>query len=302
MDWEAWFRSAAEPPSNNEDAKRDRTYNQIKDALRSYEPLQGRPYRIFVKGSYANNTNVRLDYDVDIAVEYEGFFYWDGVFDLADSSRDDLGITANTDTYGREDFKRDIHGALNQAFESDSVEEGQIALRVRAGKTTLPADVVPSWEYRRYDGISANGTPEFNRGTCVYPKTGARKVNYPDQQKANGTSKNNRTGYRYKRLVRIVKKLHSRLRDADSITITLPSYLIECLVFNVPDEGFGHANFVDDVRYVLARIFNATLSTGDWNDWEEVNGLKYLFRGNPPWTREGVHAFASAAWDEVGFE
>lgn len=51
----------------------------------------------------------------------------------------------------------------------------------------------------------------------------------------------------------------------------------------------------------MAFVFNQTLADGDWNDWEEVNGLQYLFRGGDP-TRAQVHAFASAGWDEVGFE
>jgi len=302
MDWEPWFRSAAEPPSNNEDTKRDRTERQIGDALRNYEPLQGRPYRIFVKGSYANNTNVRLDYDVDIAVEYEGYFYSDLVFDLQGIPKGDIGLVDSADTYSRAEFKADILGALETAFGASAVTKGKIAYRVREAKTTLPADVVPSWEYRRYERIAANGIAEFNKGSCVFPQGGSQTVNYPDQQRSNGTAKNNRTGYRYKRLVRVAKKLHTRLSDSGAISVQLPSYLIECLVYNVSDEGFGHTTFTADVRYVLAAIFNATRDDGDWNDWEEVNGLKYLFRGAPPWNRNDVHSFASAAWDEIGFE
>jgi hypothetical protein len=38
----------------------------------------------------------------------------------------------------------------------------------------------------------------------------------------------------------------------------IPSYLIECLVWNVPNEGFGHDTFTADVRYVLAHLWNET--------------------------------------------
>ena len=41
--------------------------------------------RVYVKGSYKNNTNVRSDADVDVCVEWTDFFYvgtvesyWDG--------------------------------------------------------------------------------------------------------------------------------------------------------------------------------------------------------------------------------
>jgi hypothetical protein len=160
----------------------------------------------------------------------------------------------------------------------------------------------PPWQYRRYDRIAPNGSPVFQEGSKIFPTTGASSVNYPQQQLDNGVSKNNRTGYRYKRMVRVMKKLQTRLLDSESITHALPSYAMECLVYNVDDDSFNHTTYLADVRAVLATIFNETRSTGGWNDWEEVNGLKYLFRGSQPWTYQQAHAFASAAWDEIGFD
>lgn len=75
-----------------------------------------------------------------------------------------------------------------------------------------------------------------------------------------------------------------------------------CIVYNVPDDHFNHSTYKADLRAVLAFVFNQTLAAGNWNDWEEVNGRKYLFRGCGGPTRAQVHAFASAAWDEVGLE
>src|SRR4051812_2167674 len=108
MDWETWLRAAAAPPSENENDKRERTENEIRDALANYEGLQGRPYSVYAKGSYANNTNVRLNYDVDIAVEYRGFFYYDIMFALDGWTAADISVSASDDPYTRADFKRDI--------------------------------------------------------------------------------------------------------------------------------------------------------------------------------------------------
>lgn len=300
MDWEAWLRSAAEPPSNNEDEKRQKTENEIKAALAAYEPLKNRSYVVYAKGSYANNTNVRLNFDVDIAVEYCGFFYYDFMFDLEGYSLGDIGLSVSDDPYTRSDFKADIRAALVASYGAAAIEDGSIAYRVREKKTTLPADVVPSWEYRRYDKV-VNGRAMFNEGSRVYPAGGGHKDNYPKIQLTKGTAKNNRTGYRYKRMVRALKKLQTRLVAAGKLDQELPSYLIECLVYNVPDSAFNHTNdFLADMRGVLARIFNATLSTGDSKDWVHVHDLRYLFRGGDKWTADEVHALASAAWDELG--
>lgn len=176
---------------------------------------------------------------------------------------------------------------------------GKIAYRVREKSTTLPADIVPCWEYRRYDRIE-NGYPVFQEGSCVFPTGGSRTENYPEQQRQQGNEKNSRTAKRYKRMVRTLKKFQTRLEDQGIITDPVPSYAIECLVYNVPDTSFGHSTYKADMRAVLATIFNATLPDGNWNDWEEVNGLKYLFRGNASWSHEQVHRLADAAWDELG--
>ena len=301
MDWESWLRNGAAPPSETEDAKRELTERQIRNALSSYEPLQGRDYVVYAKGSYANNTNVRLNYDVDIAVEYRGYYFYDLSFDLTGLPATTVGVVPSVDPYTCDDFKQDIKSALERAFGASAVESGRIAYRVRERKTTLPADVVPCWEYRRYDRKD-NGVPVFQQGSRVYPSSGTHIDNYPAQQLANGKAKNLRTGGRYKRLVRGLKRLQTRIVDNGQLDNELPSYLIECLTYNAPDDAFGHSTYVSDMRAVLMTIFNATLDTGDWNDWEEVNGLKYLFRGDHQWTRLQVHALADAAWDEMGFE
>jgi hypothetical protein len=297
VDWEQWLRNAGSPPSDHEDDKRDRTERQIRAALESYEPLKGRPYVVYTKGSYANNTNVRLDFDVDIAVEYRGHFYYDLCFELEGQHPSAVGIIDSLDPYSRSDFKADIRKALEVAFGASSVSAGRIAYRVREKATTLPADVVPSWEYRRYD--RADGT--YHEGTCVFPRGGSRAENFPKLQLRNGNRKNGLTGNRYKRMVRALKKIQSKLLREGKIDESLPSYLIECLVYNVSDDEFGHEDYLADMRAVLATIFNATLNDGDWHDWEQVNRLQYLFRGAQDWDRFQVQRMAGAAWTELGF-
>lgn len=301
MDWEDWFRTAAKRPSDYEDDKRDRTEDQIADALASYCPLKGK-YVTYVKGSYANNTNVRLNFDVDVAVEYTGYFYSDLCFELDGHDDSEVGVYSSTDPYTRGQFKADIRTALENAFGKSAVEVGRIAYRIREEQTTLPADVVPSWEYRRYDGLNPDGSPIVQIGSRVYPSSGPYVNNFPKIQIINGTAKNNQTGRRYKRMVRCLKKLQTRLVENGLLDEELPSYLIECIVYNVPDDAFGHQTYSSDMRAVLAYLFNETLSGGDSWDWHEVHELHYLFRGENSWTQQQVHQLADAAWNHVGFE
>lgn len=299
MDWEQWLKNAARRPSDSEDSRRQKTEDEIRAALAGYAPLRGKPYVVYAKGSYANNTNVRLNYDVDVAVEYTGYFYYDFVLDAEGYGPTEAGFSMSSDSYTRDDFKADIKGALDKAFGASSIEVGKIALRVREKKTTLPADVVPCWSYRRYDTIQ-NGRPIYQEGSRVYPSSGSHKDNFPKRQVTRGTKKNTNTGRRYKRMVRALKKLQTVMVSEGLLEKELASYFTECLVFNVPDSYFNHTTYLADMRAVIACIFNATLNAGDYAEWEEVHGLRYLFGGD--FSRSDAHAMVSAAWDYLGFE
>jgi hypothetical protein len=81
----------------------------------------------------------------------------------------------------------------------------------------------------------------------------------------------------------------------------MPSFLLECLVWNVPNEGFGHETYKADVRYALAHLWNETRRADTCREWREENELKYLFRAGQPWTQADANAFLQAAWDCIGF-
>jgi hypothetical protein len=297
--WEEWLRKAAQAPSLNEDAKRAKTEQEIKLALRSYEPLKGRPYVVYAKGSYANNTNVRLDYDVDIAVEYVGTYFCDMMFELEGRTLQEVGGEPSTDPYTVGDLKHDVRAALVAAYGGAAITDGEIAYRVRERKTTLPADVVPCWLYRRYDAI-AGGRASFHEGSRVFPRSGGHKDNYPKIQVTKGTAKNERTGRRYKRMVRALKKLQTHLVESGKLGNELASYLIECLVYTVPDSNFNTASYLGDMQNVLATIYNATLADGNIDEWLHVHELVYLFGPHEKWTPREVQALAGAAWNELG--
>lgn len=56
------------PASNNEKEKIERTINMIKNAISNSSELNDLAIEVFVQGSYANNTNVRINSDVDVCI------------------------------------------------------------------------------------------------------------------------------------------------------------------------------------------------------------------------------------------
>jgi hypothetical protein len=77
------------------------------------------------------------------------------------------------------------------------------------------------------------------------------------------------------------------------------SYLIECLLYNVPDSIFGGDSYKDNVQNALLTCFSATKSEENCAKWLEVNEIKYLFHPTQPWTRQQAYDFVLAAWSYV---
>jgi len=199
------------------------------------------------------------------------------------------------------EFKNDVEAALVSYFDEDSVTRGNKAFDIHANTYRIDADVVPAFEHLRFHGTPQNNWSDS--GTQILPDDGGEIINWPRQNYDNGVQKNEDTGQRFKAVTRILKRLRNEMADEGYETAEpIPSYLIECLVWNVPNEDFGHYTWTEDVRHALAHLWNETRTDESCGEWGEVNELKYLFNSWQPWNRNEVNTFLQAAWDYIGFE
>jgi len=296
-DWEATFRTWSKPSSDTEDQKYQNAERMTRDAIREYAPLGGRRIEVFAQGSYRNNTNVRLDSDVDICVRLMDVFFSD--FSTAKGfTKADAGIVDATYSYGQ--FKTDVEQALVAKFGRSSVKRGNKAFDIHENTYRVDADVVPCLEHRRYTRKSTSGEYQFLSGAEFWPDNGGRIINWPHQQYENGVSKNNATGNRFKFIVRGLKRLRNEMTDKGiAAAKPIPSYLIECLIWNAPNKSFGHTEYSIDVSNVLEYTINSTATDAGCSEWGEVNELKYLFRGHQPWTLQQAHEFLGTVWNYI---
>lgn len=298
-DWEATFSSWGAPPSDTEQAKAENAERAVRKAIDASAKLPN-SIDVFAQGSYANRTNVRQDSDVDICVLYTGAFFPD--YSMSQGLNTSvLGFSDGTYLYP--DFKNDVEAALVAYFGKPSVTRGNKAFDVHANTYRIDADVVPCFEHRRYMGTAQSHWYVSPPGTQLHPDNGGIITNWPRQNYANGVQKNKETGLRFKVVTRILKRLRNEMVDKGYESAKpIPSYLIECLVWNVPDPSFGRDALKDDVRNAIAHLWNETRTDESCNQWGEINELKYLFRPGQPWSRAQVNTFLQVAWDYIGFE
>ena len=197
------------PAFENEDEKRNTTERAIRDAVRAHPLLTRLSVDVYAKGSYKNNTNVRRDSDVDVAVEYTGMILAEYGPDTDQSEVRRVRGTGPysgpfTDDEGRSQphrFKDAVGEALTGTFGSSAVTRHNKVFTVRQSARSLAADVVPCTTYRKYF------TPHrFNEGIRLLPDRwpGHRTVNYPQQHYDNGVRKNEKAARRFKSVVRIL--------------------------------------------------------------------------------------------------
>lgn len=298
MSRESIFRSWSKPSSVTEKQKSDNAEKMIKNAISSDPILSNMDIQVFAQGSYRNNTNVRQNSDVDICVRLMSSFF----YQLPDPPNNPNYFNINPSNYTYNDFKNNLENALINKFGKKGVTRGNKAFDIHENSYRVDADVVACFEHRRYI-LKPDGSYYYLSGIELCPDKGGSIINWPHQHYENGVNKNKNTGGRFKLITRVLKRLRYEMVDEGiKAAEVIPSFLIECLSWNAPNNSFGYDNYEDDVRDVLAHLFNNTMEDEQCQDWGEVSELKYLFSSAQPWTRKQAHNFLDAAWDYIGFE
>ena len=282
------------PPSNSEADKLTNAERMVKDCINEDDILQDMKIRIFGQGSYANDTNIRLNSDIDINVQYADGFYYDLP---ASGTPSDFGLN-NPSPYSAPAFKNHVQNALVNKFGSD-VKRKNKCIVIEGNTYRVGADVVPTWKYRRYSHDKT-----FVEGICFFADSGEKVINFPIQHIENGKIKNSRTQRRFKRLTRIFKRIQAKvIEDGESVNQTITSFLLECLVWNVPDWIFNNYDtWTDRLKKSIVFLYGNTEEDKDCKDWVEVSGLLYLFHSGRKWSRADVNAYLLNLWDYLEYQ
>jgi hypothetical protein len=275
------------------------TYATVKSALEDANAnYTDRNFKVFLQGSYGNDTNIYAESDVDVVIRYDGTFYHDIKERPADEQAAFHAAYPNSGTYPYSDFKEHVRQALRAKF-GNSVKPGTKAIRIEANGNRRNADVIVAFEFRRYYKFKASYDESHVTGMCFFLSDGTRVANYPNQHSANLTTKHQATGNKFKPMIRIFKNARSKMIEDGLIGDgSAPSYYIEGLLYNVPN-----GQFVGDYQDIFLNILKWLYETKDRTKFECANGQYYLLRDNSHtcWaTTDGanfIHA-AIKLWNE----
>jgi hypothetical protein len=279
------------PSSTTEQEKQERTERMICEAIAAHPPFKDCSLSVYAKASYPNNTNVRTDSDVDIAVQCSDVLYYEEHSPGAHPPG-----TQYTGPWTPAKLRAETVAALTAKFGDQLDMSGTTAIRVNSSTARVDADVVPCFDFRDY-------YETFSRdGSRILRKNGDCFENYPKQHLANWRAKNTLTNGRCKSVVRILKRVENAMVVGD-VHRDVPSFFVECLTYNCPKPLFDRYTWTDRVKGVLVHIWEDTqgdIEPGE-DRWLEVNDAKYLFHFSQAWSRKDGRDFAYAAWNYLGF-
>lgn len=269
------LREFADPVSASEDEKCQLAIRMVRDALKGVtgtperielgQPLAGtlsytlnvdlansRKAKLLVQGSYANKTNIPSESDVDIAVILQPPLWSARSLSLYEISASESVLKA---------FKNEVETKLKNRFQGGTVKRFNKHIEIRGNTARVDSDVVP---------CGANGV-----GVKIQPDVGSAIINYPEQHIKNGVEKNLATGFRFKKIVRIIKSIRVEMEESgyDSAK-KMGSFVIESLLWNVPNSIYtGNGNYVDAFPAVVKWLCSMSIY---FPRFKEINGIKNL--------------------------
>lgn len=312
-EWQARFAFWAKAESASETQRIEAAKRRVSKALARSQFLTEHPWTLVPQGSWHNRTNVRGDSDVDLCVCLTDSYFYDPMGDDTPSLTE-IGLYPLAFTF--QDFKNEVERCLVAQYGRAAVDRGGKALHLHKDDVEyVSVDVVPTFTFRVYGPRAPLGRGILATGVALLTDQGVRVTNFPEQHLENGRVFNEETGRRFKKVVRILKRMRNHMAANPDVPEPLrsevrktPSFLIECLVYNCPAECFGHSDIYDDVVAVLTYLQGelskpagrGLLSIASWQWWNEVNRQKSLFGPHQPTTPFQARGFVAAARTYMG--
>ncbi len=170
---------------------------------------------------------------------------------------------------------------------------GDKAIAITANGSRRKVDVIAAMRFRRYLKFKGIYDTQYVEGICFFNGAGKLIANYPTQHSENLTRKHQDCNGWLKPTIRILKNLRSSLIDNGELQSGIaPSYYLEGLLYNVPNELFGSSyaeSFVNAVNWIQQGTDKSTLVC--------ANEQYYLLRNgtSTSWNSTDADTFISAA-------
>jgi len=293
---DAFLAQYAVPLSASERTRCANAVDVVRNAVTQSLNLAALTTRVIVQGSYRNSTNVRQQGDVDVTVVCDDAFFYDFVH-APGATPTEAGFVPSSLAYMT--YRELVGDALRDYLGTNAVRRGAKVFQLRENSYRVDADVLCAFEHRRY-ARTTSGMLTYNTGIEFVTDSGHRRRNWPEQHYENAVAKNQRTNGAFKTMVRGLKAVRDEMQVDWVAGSDIPSFLLESLVYDVPDVVFTAATQAQRFRGMLSHILINLHEDIQCASWTDVSGYEWLFRPES-FSAEDARTFVKAAWQFVGF-
>lgn len=280
-EWLRKFEGWAGPASDTEDEKIKRTECMVKDAIIKELGYRYQKIKVFAQGSSVNNTNVKTVSDLDlVALVEEPAWYLP-----ANGQHFPLGFIPTNQRMDSqyEAYRREVFIALLTHFSNSGVSFGKKCIKLdTTNSTRVSCDVVPAFRLRRHRAgfNSCFSSDSYDESIVFFDILGNMIESHPEQHLENGRAKNKRTGYRYKQVVRVLKKFATAVTPLQLLLTSddsPSSFMIESMVYNVSDNLLTSGDLYQCVHATVNWLSTALESSYRTNAFRQVCEKADLF-------------------------
>lgn len=227
-DWNARFEHWEKPASVSEQGTIERAQSNVISAIVNNRWLSEQQVVICAQGSYHNNTNVRTDADIDLRavhpalkIEYDRNVHQDAARSVL--SYCDYGMTFDRIFSS---MRSELTGQFSKKFGRPHVGFGKKAIRIKGiTGSRAEVDVVPTIRFHYVTWVPHLSRYNISEGVAILSTENRWTLNFPEQHAVNGVTKRARTAHRFKKVVRIFKRLRTDMADRGLVTARVPSFL-----------------------------------------------------------------------------
>lgn len=248
------------------------TYQTIRGVLDDpNSPYYKWTYRIFLQGSYGNDTNIYADSDVDFVICLTSVYDGD-ISHLTDAEKARYEANRSPGGISFSEFKAQVLSWLKHKF-GDGVTAGKKAIFVPGNGNRRDADVLVCVANKMFTSYPEYGDAAIVEGVCFWKSDNEKVVNYPKQHLENCTTMNEATSGLFKPSIRTLKNMRNAMIDNGYLKAGVaPLYFLEGMLSNVPTQ-----NFVASRQQTFENYMH-WLQTCPTGDLTCANGIHYLRR------------------------
>ena len=268
------------------------TYENIKRVLFAGYPLREKKFEVYLQGCYADDTNVTSYENVDIVVQLNQTFNSD-ISSLNEAEKILYQENFEQSNYSYDEFWYDILKVLQRLTSDSLTMYGYKSVKFYNHQLGMNANLRVALQHRKYQNFLGPNRQWYTEGIRFLAHSEDKwETSYPKLHYVHGAVKNlpNNTDGWFIAAVRMFKNARNRLVERGKIdTGLVPSYFLQCLLYNVPNAAFGSS-----CQATFYRVLD-WLSRSNFRSFMIQSGMEPLFGYEAgQWRPESARAFVDA--------